>query len=152
MVPLHRNGFFCRAQVSIRKACRKNSCASTRLCCSRKMFPRPRLRNEYHMYTMCLCLCILCDNYIWYIHYIYIYMYIYVDDICVYNYIHVVYIDVWIRTNTHITGLILITSRSQLGLYDTVSPCCWFINVNGLLVNMFKRPKHFRAFDVSGSW
>ena len=79
-------------------------------------------------------------------------MYIYVDDICVYNYIHVVYIDVCIRTNTHITGLILITSRSQLGLYDTVSPCCWFINVNGLLVNMFKCPKHFRAFDVSGSW
>ena len=78
MVPLHRNGFFCRAQVSIRKACRKNSCASTRLCCSRKMFPRPRLRNEYHMYTMCLCLCILCDNYIWYIHYIYIYIYVHI--------------------------------------------------------------------------
>lgn len=101
-------------------------------------------------------ICILCVSvYVYYVITIYdihIYMYIYVDDICVYNYIHVVYIDVCIRTNTHITGLILITSRSQLGLYDTVSPCCWFINVNGLLVNMFKCPKHFRAFDVSGSW
>ena len=152
MVPLHRNGFFCRAQVSIRKACRKNSCASTRLCCSRKMFPKPRFGCGMNI------ICILCVSvYVYYVItiydiYIYTYIYIYVDDICVYNYIHVVYIDVCIRTNTHITGLILITSRSQLGLYDTVSPCCWFINVNGLPVNMFKRPKHFRAFDVSGSW
>ena len=90
---------------------------------------------------LCVSVCVYYVITIYDIH-IYIYMYIYVDDICVYNYIHVVYIDVCIRTNTH----------SQLGLYDTVSPCCWFINVNGLLVNMFKCPKHFRAFDVSGSW
>ena len=78
MVPLHRNGFFCRAQVSIRKACRKNSCASTRLCCSRKMFPKPRFGCGMNI------ICILCVSvYVYYVItiydiYIYIHIYIYI--------------------------------------------------------------------------
>ena len=74
MVPLHRNVFsaelrWASERLAARTPALPLACAAAERC----SLNLGRLRNEYHMYTMCLCLCILCDNYIWYT-YIYVHI------------------------------------------------------------------------------